>query len=91
MKVGSSLLTDTTQYEQTRRVSRYNLFWDQHDHKCTMLTFNTAPNEYQYIFNGLKEAYLDVRQSMLAFEELWVFLLESVYGQMSHGFLIFED
>ena len=28
---------------------------------------------------------------MQALEELWIFLLESVYGQISHGFLIFED
>ena len=91
MKVGSSLLTEGAQYEKTRRVSRYNLFWDQHDNKCTMLTFNSAPTEYQFIFSELKEAYLTIRQSMIALEELWVFLLESVFHQVSHGFLIFED
>lgn len=90
-KVGTNLLAETAKYEKTRRVSRYNLFWDQHDNKCTMLTFNSAAAEYQYIFNELKEAYLNIRASMTALEELWVFLLESVYRQVSHGFLIFED
>ena len=28
---------------------------------------------------------------MVALEELWVFLVESVYAKMSHGYLIFED
>lgn len=46
VKVGTNLLTDSDKYDKTRRVSRYNLFWDQHDNKCTMLTFNSAPAEY---------------------------------------------
>ena len=90
-KVGTNLLADGDRYEKTRRVSRYNLFWDQRDNKCTMLTFNQAPAKYHYIFNELKEAYLAIRSGMHALEELWIFLLESVYGQISHGFLIFED
>jgi hypothetical protein len=45
-KVGTNLLGEGDKYEKTRRVSRYNLFWDQHDNKCTMLTFNSAPAEY---------------------------------------------
>ena len=91
MRAGTNLLAEGARYEKTRRVSRYNLFWDQHDNKCTMLTFNSAPPEYQFVLNELKETYLSIRHGMTALEELWVFLLESVYGQVSHGFLIFED
>ena len=91
MKSGQSCLTDGDRYEQTRRVSRYSMFWEQHDNRCTMLTFNSAPQEYQFIFRKVQKAYLGVRQGMLALEELWVFLVESVYQKVSHGFLIFED
>lgn len=43
MKAGGGLLTEGDRYEQTRRLSRYNIFWEQHDNRCTMLTFNSAP------------------------------------------------
>ena len=61
MKSGPGLLADSGRYEQTRRLSRYNMFWEQHDNRCTMLTFNSAPQEYQYIFNEIKDAYLGMR------------------------------
>lgn len=57
------------------------MFWDQRDNnKCTMLTFNQAPSKYLDVFNELKDAYLQIRSGMTALEELWIFLLESVYG-----------
>ena len=34
---------------------------------------------------------MNIRNGMLAMEELWIFLVESVYQKVSHGFLIFED
>ena len=45
-----------------------------------MLTFNQAPSKYLDVFNELKDAYLQIRSGMTALEELWIFLLESVYG-----------
>ena len=79
MRVGTNLLADGPRYEKTRRVSRYNMFWDQHDNKCTMLTYNSAPTQYQFIFNEIKDAFLAITQGMAQLEELWVFLLESVF------------
>ena len=89
-KGAANLLTDG-RYEATRRVARYTLFWDQHDHRCSMLTFNSAPKEYQFVFAQLREAYLSLQQSCLHLEELWTFLVESVYQKVSEGFLIFAD
>ena len=56
-----------------------------------MLTFNSAPHEYQFIFNEIKEVYAGIKHGMLALEELWLFLVESVYQKVPHGYLIFED
>lgn len=91
MKNGTNYLIEGIRYEQTRRVSRYNMFWEQHDNRCTMLTFNSAPHEYQFIFNEIREVYAGIKHGMLALEELWLFLVESVYQKVPHGYLIFED
>ena len=56
-----------------------------------MLSFSSAPAEYQYIFNELKDAYLGVRACMQALEEFWMFLVEAAFSKLSHGYLIFED
>ena len=37
------------------------------------------------------DAYLRLRQGWENFEEIWVFLVESVFNKVSHGYLIFED
>ena len=84
-------LLDGRKYQETRRVSRYNMFWERQDSKCRMLTFQSASQEYKYLFNMIVDAYLRLRQGWENFEEIWVFLVESVYNKVSHGYLIFED
>lgn len=37
------------------------------------------------------DSYLRMRQGWENFEEIWIFLVESVYNKVSHGYLIFED
>ena len=56
-----------------------------------MLTFQSAPQEYKFLFNMLVDAYLRLRQGWQSLEEIWIFLVESVYNKVSHGYLIFED
>ena len=60
MKSGVSFLTSTSRYEQARRVSRYSMFKERHDNRCTMLTFNSAAPEYQFIFNEVRDGYLNM-------------------------------
>ena len=33
------LMDERGQYEKSRRISRYNMFWERHDNRCRMLTF----------------------------------------------------
>ena len=56
-----------------------------------MLTFQSAPQEYKFLFNILVDGYLRMRQGWQVLEEIWVFLVESVYKKVSSGYLIFED
>ena len=37
------------------------------------------------------DAYLRMRQGWQNLEEIWIYLVESVYNKVSHGYLIFED
>ena len=85
------LMDERGQYEKSRRISRYNMFWERHDNRCRMLTFQSAPQDYKCIFNIIVEDYLQIRSSCQALEEFWVFLIESVYQKTSQGYLIFED
>ena len=39
----------------------------------------------------LVDAYLRMRQGWQNLEEIWIFLVESVYNKLSSGYLIFED
>ena len=56
------MVLDGRKYEETRRASRYNMFWDQQDSRCRMLTFQSAPQEYKFLFNILVDGYLRMRQ-----------------------------
>lgn len=78
-------------YEQARRLSRQSLFESQHDQHPTLLTFSSAPTEYQFIFNDLNDAFSKLEQAFLPLEELWTFLLDAVYRKQPRGYLIFED
>ena len=60
MKSGASFLSSGARYEQARRVSRYAMFKERHDNRCTMLTFTSAAAEYQFIFNEIRESYLNM-------------------------------
>ena len=85
------MVLDGRKYEETRRAARYNMFWDQQDSRCRMLTFQSAPQEYKFLFNILVDGYLRMRQGWQVLEEIWIFLVESVYKKVSSGYLIFED
>lgn len=85
------MVLNSPRYEETRRVARYNMFWDQQDSRCRMLTFQSAPSEYKFLFNMVVDAYLRMRQGWQNLEEIWIFLVESVYNKVSSGYLIFED
>ena len=69
------------------------MFKERHDNKITMLTFGSAAPEYQFIFNEIREAYLNMigQPGMLGVEELWIYLIEAVYQKIPSGHLIFED
>ena len=85
------MLTEPGMYEQARRLSRQTLFESQHDQQPTLLTFSSAPSEYQFLFNNISDAYNKLEQASLPLEELWTFLLDAVYRKQPRGNLIFED
>jgi hypothetical protein len=90
-KTGLNLLSEPKSYEKSRRLSRQTLFESQHDQHPTLLPFNSAPSEYQFIFNDINDAYTKLEQASLPIEELWTFLLDAVYRKQPRGYLIFED
>ena len=88
---GPYYLSDMKKYEDVRRKSRFILFSEQHASRYRLLNFLSDPEHYYSVFNLLINSYMRIKEGWLGLEEIWIFLVESVYHRTQQGYLIFED
>lgn len=50
-----------------------------------------SPGEFQRLFETLIKYYTRVKEAVSSVEEIWIFLVEAVFGQQLKGELIFEQ
>jgi hypothetical protein len=55
-----------------------------------MVSFAHKPESFRKLFDTIIKYYTRVREAVIGIEEIWVFLIESVFQQELKGNLIFE-
>jgi hypothetical protein len=56
-----------------------------------MVSFSQKPEAFRKLFDTIIKYYTRVREAVIGIEEIWVFLIESVFQQELKGNLIFEQ
>ena len=58
--------------------------------RLRLLNFSAIPAAYLHVFKMILGAYNQLKEGWLGLEEVWIYLVESVFGQEQAGSLIFE-
>lgn len=77
-------------YEQVRADLRRQLFQEWRNSTEVIIPFAQKPEHYRRLFDMIIKYYTRVREAVIGVEEIWVFLIESVFHQELKGNLIFE-
>jgi hypothetical protein len=67
------------QYEKARNISRQNMLREKQANRYKIAHFVQGPEAYKRIFDMIIRFYTRVRDAVINLEEIWVFLMESVY------------
>jgi hypothetical protein len=73
------------QYEKVRDNARWNMLREKQVNKYKTAHFVQGPDAYKKIFDLIIRFYTRVRDAVIDLEEIWVFLMESVYQQEMKG------
>ena len=68
------------QYERVRDIARQNMIRRAKANKFKIPHFQYGPEAYKKIFDMVIRYYTKVRDQVVKLEEMWVFLMESVYS-----------
>ena len=78
-------------YEKVKAELRHRIWREvrKNNEAITSLYFNHA--QFQRIFDIIVRFYTRVREAVLGIEEIWVFLIESLFQQELKGGLLFDQ
>ena len=79
-----------SKYEEIKADLRYRIWREVRKSNETLISLHQNPSNYKKLFDMIIKFYSRVREAVLGIEEIWVFLLESVFLQELKGNLIFE-
>ena len=77
-------------YEQVRTDLRRQIWSEVRKNNEVMVSFTQKPESFRKLFDTIIKYYTRVREAVIGIEEIWVFLIESVFQQELKGNLIFE-
>ncbi len=93
----SEMFTQSTRYmadnryEQVRTDLRRQIWSEVRKNNEVMVSFVHKPESFRKLFDTIIKYYTRVREAVIGIEEIWVFLIESVFQQELKGNLIFEQ
>ena len=68
-----------SRYEQIRGDLRHRIWTEVRKNNETIVSFFSKPEAYRKIFDMIIKFYTRVREAVIGIEEMWVFLVESVF------------
>lgn len=68
-----------TRYEQVRTDLRRQIWTEVRKNNEIMVSFNQKPEAFRKLFDTIIKYYTRVREAVIGIEEIWVFLIESVF------------
>jgi len=86
----SKYMNDAKGYEQIKSELRSRIWREVRKSNETIAAFYQRPEGFRRIFDLIIRFYSRVREAVLEIEEIWIFLIESLFQQELKGNLIFE-
>lgn len=80
-----------SRYEQVRTDLRRQIWQEVRKNNEVIVALPHKPEAFRKIFDTIIKYYTRVREAVIGIEEIWVFLIESVFQQELKGNLIFEQ
>jgi hypothetical protein len=71
-------MTDS-RYEKVRADIRRQIWTEVRKNNEVMISFSTKPEAFRKLFDTIIKYYTRVREAVIGIEEIWVFLIESVF------------
>jgi len=68
-----------SRYEQVRNNLRRQLWTESRNNNQVIVSFQQQPEEFRKLFDTIIKYYTRVREAVIGIEEIWVFLIESVF------------
>ena len=68
-----------SRYEQIRNDLRHRIWSEVKKNNEIIVSFYSKADAYRKIFDMIIKFYTRVRESVIGIEEMWVFLIESVF------------
>ncbi len=78
-------------YEQVRTALRRQIWTDWRKNNEVIAPLSCKAENFRSLFDTIIKYYTRVREAVIGIEEIWVFLIESVFQQELKGNLIFEQ
>ena len=67
-------------YEKVKSEIRHKIWEEVKKNNENLVSFYSKPDAYRKIFDMIIKFYTRVRESVIGIEEMWVFLIESVFS-----------
>jgi len=80
-----------SRYEQVKADLRYRIWREIRKSNEIIASFYQRPEGFRKLFDMLVKFYTRVREAVLGIEEMWIFLIESIFNQELTGNLLFEQ
>jgi hypothetical protein len=68
-----------SRYEQVRTDLRRQIWTEVRKNNEVMVSFSQNPEAFRKLFDTIIKYYTRVREAVIGIEEIWVFLIESVF------------
>lgn len=80
-----------SRYEQVKSELRHRIWREIRKSNEIIASFYQKPEGFRKLFDMLVKFYTRVREAVLGIEEMWIFLVESIFNQELTGNLLFEQ
>ena len=77
--IGTGLHYLNGDYEKARSIARHNMLKRQRANRYKIPHYQYGPEAYKRMFDMIIRYYTKVRDQVIKLEEIWVFLMETVY------------